>query len=147
MTLILKLSPQICHKNIVSLIKHDLEVEKLLRLFSLHWVPFSETPVSLKVFIIKGKSSFNRVSFTDAFNFYTITVTQGHRTEIYWNKETFTDSVEDDTPEEWTPCWLIRSMSWICSSSQAIVTSNESHPNDFFKPIKWRLFGFLVCVL
>ena len=42
---------------------------------------FFRNSVSLKVIIIEGKSSIDRVIYPNAFNYYTITVTEGHCTE------------------------------------------------------------------
>ena len=43
---------------------------------------FFRNYVSLEAIIIVGKSSFNRVSYPNAVNYYTINVTQRHCTEI-----------------------------------------------------------------
>ena len=51
--------------------------------------------------IIIGKSSINRVNYINAFNYYTVTVTQGYCTERSFEKKaTLTDSFDEDIPED-----------------------------------------------
>ena len=85
-------------QNNLSSIQHELEDVKDVTLVkedskaNAHKVilvalsSFFRNSVSLKVIIIEGKSSIHRVSYTNAFNLYTISVTQDHCTERYLNK-------------------------------------------------------------
>ena len=85
-------------QNNLSSIQHELEDVKDVTLVkedskaNAHKVilvalsSFFRNSVSLKVIIIIGKCSINRVRYPNAFNYYTITVTQGHCTERYLNK-------------------------------------------------------------
>ena len=104
-----------CHRNYVNLVKHDLESVKdsfhvtlvnddgkakahKVILIALSF--FFRNSESLKRIIITSKSSINRVNYPNAFNQYTVIVTQGYK----GTKATLTDSFEWDIPEEWTPC-------------------------------------------